>query len=57
VPIVGSFDRILGMSSIMAGFSLDDDAAHSPNEKYDLRCYRGGIRSWIRILDAVTNLS
>jgi hypothetical protein len=41
----------------MAGFSLDDDAAHSPNEKYDLRCYRGGIRSWIRILDAVTNPS
>ncbi|MGH6873733.1 MAG: M20/M25/M40 family metallo-hydrolase [Aestuariivirgaceae bacterium] len=57
VPIVGSFERILGMHSIMAGFSLDDDAAHSPNEKYDLRCYRGGIRSWIRILDAVTNPS
>jgi acetylornithine deacetylase/succinyl-diaminopimelate desuccinylase-like protein len=57
VPIVGSFERVLGMQSIMAGFSLDDDAAHSPNEKYDLRCYRGGIRSWIRILDAVTNPS
>jgi len=57
VPIVGGFERILGMPSIMAGFSLDDDAAHSPNEKYDLRCYRGGIRSWIRIFEAVTNLS
>jgi acetylornithine deacetylase/succinyl-diaminopimelate desuccinylase-like protein len=57
VPIVGSFERVLGMHSIMAGFSLGDDAAHSPNEKYDLRSYRGGIRSWIRILDAVTNPS
>jgi acetylornithine deacetylase/succinyl-diaminopimelate desuccinylase-like protein len=55
IPIVGGFERILGMPSIMAGFALDDDGAHSPNEKYDLRSYRGGIRSWIRVLDAVTS--
>lgn len=54
IPIVGSFKRILGMDSLMTGFSLNDDGAHAPNEKYDLRCYRGGIRSWIRIFDAVT---
>ena len=54
IPIVGSLRRILGMDSLMTGFSLNDDGAHAPNEKYDLRCYRGGIRSWIRIFDAVT---
>jgi hypothetical protein len=43
------------MDSIMTGFSLNDDAAHSPNEKYDVASYRGGIRSWIRIFDAVVN--
>lgn len=53
IPIVDSFKRVLGLDSLMTGFSLNDDGAHSPNEKYDLRCYRGGIRSWIRIFDAV----
>ena len=55
IPVVGSFKRVLGMDSLMTGFSLNNDGAHAPNEKYDLRCYRGGIRSWIRIFDAVTD--
>jgi acetylornithine deacetylase/succinyl-diaminopimelate desuccinylase-like protein len=53
IPVVESFKRILGMDSLMTGFSLDDDAVHAPNEKYDLGCYLGGIRSWIRIFDAI----
>jgi acetylornithine deacetylase/succinyl-diaminopimelate desuccinylase-like protein len=53
IPIVGSFKRVLGLDSLMTGFSHSDDGAHAPNEKYDLRSYRGGIRSWIRIFGAV----
>jgi acetylornithine deacetylase/succinyl-diaminopimelate desuccinylase-like protein len=53
IPIVGAFRRVLGIDSILAGFSLDEDGAHSPNEKFDVECYRRGIRSWIRIFEAV----
>jgi acetylornithine deacetylase/succinyl-diaminopimelate desuccinylase-like protein len=51
IPIVGDFDRHLGMPSVMMGFGLPDDNIHAPNEKYHLKNFELGIESIVRFLE------
>jgi acetylornithine deacetylase/succinyl-diaminopimelate desuccinylase-like protein len=45
IPIVASFEQILGLKTVLMGFGLDSDAIHSPNEHYGVFNYFRGIES------------
>ena len=50
IPVVGSFRTLLGIDSVLMGFGLDDDQVHSPNEKFEWRCFHHGLRAHARLL-------
>ena len=51
IPIVGDFDRHLGVPGVMMGFGLPDDCIHAPNEKFHLKNFELGIESVVRFLE------
>jgi acetylornithine deacetylase/succinyl-diaminopimelate desuccinylase-like protein len=45
IPIISTFEEILGIKSILMGFGLESDAIHSPNENYPLDNFYKGIET------------
>ncbi len=45
IPIISTFEQILGIKSILMGFGLESDAIHSPNENYPLEQFYNGIET------------
>lgn len=42
IPIITTFEKVLGIKSILMGFGLEADGIHSPNESFALsRLYKG----------------
>lgn len=57
IPIVGLFDKHLGIPSVMMGFGLPDDNLHAPNEKLYLPNFFRGIDAVVRYLDLLGSKS
>lgn len=47
VPVVGLFQRLLGVESLNTGFACPDDNMHSPNEKLHLPTWYRGMQAMV----------
>ncbi|MEZ5147088.1 MAG: dipeptidase [Bacteroidales bacterium] len=45
IPIISTFEEVLGIKSVLMGFGLESDAIHSPNENYPLEQFFNGIET------------
>ena len=45
IPIISTFEKVLGIKTVLMGFGLESDAIHSPNENFNLDIFRKGIEA------------
>lgn len=45
IPIISTFEQVLGIKTILMGFGLEQNAIHSPNESFDIDVFRQGIEA------------
>lgn len=57
LPVVGHFQRHLGLETILMGFGLPGDRIHSPNERYYLPNFYRGIETAVHFLAEYAALS
>jgi acetylornithine deacetylase/succinyl-diaminopimelate desuccinylase-like protein len=55
VPVVAQFQQLLNIESVNCGFSLQNDNAHSPNEKLHLPTWYRGIDTYINFFFNLVN--
>lgn len=51
IPVVGEFQEILGLETILMGFGLPTDQIHAPNERFYIPNFHQGIESSIRFFE------
>lgn len=45
IPVISTFEQVLGIKTILMGFGLESDAIHSPDENFPLEQFFNGIRT------------
>ncbi|MCQ2349884.1 MAG: dipeptidase [Paludibacteraceae bacterium] len=45
IPIIATFEKVLGIKTVLMGFGLESNAIHSPNENNRLDIFRKGIEA------------
>ena len=57
IPVVSTFQEVLGLPSVLFGVGLPDENAHAPNEKLDVGNFQGGIISSAYLYDEISRIA
>jgi len=53
IPVVATFQEILGLPAVLFGIGLPDENAHAPNERLDLGNFHGGVIASAYLYDEI----
>ena len=56
IPIISTFEQVLGIKTVLMGFGLESNAIHSPNENIPLDILRKGIEAVVEFYLEYANL-
>jgi acetylornithine deacetylase/succinyl-diaminopimelate desuccinylase-like protein len=55
IPVVSTFQEVLGLPTVLFGIGLPDENAHAPNEKLDLSNFHNGVIASAMLYDQIGN--
>jgi acetylornithine deacetylase/succinyl-diaminopimelate desuccinylase-like protein len=53
IPVVSTFQEVLGLPTVLFGIGLPDENAHAPNEKLDLSNFHNGVIASAMLYDEI----
>ncbi|HEX7022992.1 MAG TPA: M20/M25/M40 family metallo-hydrolase, partial [Trueperaceae bacterium] len=56
IPVVSTFQQQLGSDVVLVGLGLENDRAHSPNEKFEVVNYYKGIATSAALIESLASV-
>jgi acetylornithine deacetylase/succinyl-diaminopimelate desuccinylase-like protein len=56
IPVVATFEDLLGIPTVLLGFALPDAHMHAPNERFDVENFHLGIRTVAFLLEELAEV-
>lgn len=57
IPVVSTFQEVLGLPAVLFGVGLPDENAHAPNEKLDLGNFHSGVIASALLYDEISRVA
>jgi acetylornithine deacetylase/succinyl-diaminopimelate desuccinylase-like protein len=55
IPVIATFEKVLGVKSVLMGFGLESNAIHSPNENFPVSMFFTGVTAIVEFYRELAN--